>query len=149
MKLIPLGKGLFAKVDDADYDRLARHKWTAVWSKNTRSWKAVRYVMMAREVLDLADPKIIADHENHDTLDNQRGNLRGVTHSQNMMNKRGAYRNSKTGVRGVSAHHKLFRARIDVNGKQINLGDFPTIELAAAAYATANRQYFGEFGGSC
>lgn len=29
MKLIPLTQGKFAKVDDADFEKLAAHKWCA------------------------------------------------------------------------------------------------------------------------
>jgi hypothetical protein len=39
---------------------------------------------------------------------------------------------------------KLWRARIEVDKKQIFLGDFSTEEQAAKAYNVAAKKYFGE-----
>lgn len=56
-------------------------------------------------------------------------------------------KNNQTGVKGVSFHEKLgrYQARIRVNGKRMSLGYFKTAEEAGIAYATAARNYFGEF----
>jgi len=157
MKLIPLTQGQFAKVDDADYDELSKHKWCAHWHHRRSLFYAVRSsrtpngkirtIMMHRQVLGLIDRKTHGDHKNHNTLDNQRENIRAVTNSQNHMNRNGATRNSKTGVRGVGNNGYGYQARITVNGRGLYLGTFPTAELASVAYAAANKLYFGEYGG--
>jgi len=97
MKLIPLTQGQFAKVDDADYDELSKHKWCAHWHHRRSLFYAVRSsrtpngkirtIMMHRQVLGLIDRKTHGDHKNHNTLDNQRENIRAVTNSQNHMNR--------------------------------------------------------------
>lgn len=48
-----------------------------------------------------ANPGMVIDHINHDTLDNRRSNLRVVTQQENMQNRHGADRDSSTGIRGV------------------------------------------------
>jgi len=157
MKLIPLTQGQFAFVDDADFEELSRFKWCAAWSPYTRTYYAIRSslmvggkrttIQMSRWILGLTDPKVRADHKDHNTLDNQRANLRPATHAQNSRNLSGANRNSKTGVRGVCPDGSGYRAHILVGGKKLNLGQFKTIPEASAAYAVANRHHFGEFGG--
>jgi hypothetical protein len=97
---IPLTKGLVAKVDDADYERLSRHKWTA--SRESRGTKvyAIRWakrhervgskrhkIRMHHEVLYLTPALLdghVIDHRNHDSLDNRRENLEVVTQTENM-----------------------------------------------------------------
>jgi HNH endonuclease len=86
------------------------------------------------------------DHRNGNPSDNRWVNLRLATQSQNKANS-GAYRNSKSGVKGVS-WNKLARkwnSAIQVDGKQIHLGRFEKIEDALAAYQIAAKGNFGEF----
>lgn len=73
------------------------------------------------------------DHIDGDTRNNRFENLRSVTGAVNMRNK-ALYANSTTGFTGVEYHprDKVYRAKIGVNGKQIQLGSFKTIEEAIA-----------------
>lgn len=48
-----------------------------------------------------------------------------------------AYRNSKTGVRGVIPYQDVYRAEICVNKKRISLGYFKSVEAAKNAYLAA------------
>ena len=90
------------------------------------------------------------DHINHDTLDCRKANLRVVTCAQNQWNRRGPQENNTTGFRGVQwrKDRKKFIARLKVNGELKHIGTFETKELAHAAYAQANKKFFGEFGGA-
>lgn len=67
--------------------------------------------------------------------------LRLVTHAQNGQNRRGANRDSGTGVRGVSWHkpRQKYRARVMLNGKRYSAGYYDTLEEAEDA-AIAKRQ---------
>jgi len=85
------------------------------------------------------------DHVNCVRDDNRPENLREATHSQNHMNKRKPA-NNKLGAKGVARNGSGYRAQIRVNGKQVALGTYRTIEEAAEAYARAANENFGEFG---
>jgi hypothetical protein len=159
MKLIPLTQGQFAKVDDEDFIILGTLHWNARWNKTSKSFYAYRYlgggrsnkknISLHREILGLTDPGIKCDHRNHDTLDCQRHNLRISTISQNGANRKGLDARNTSGIRGVcwNKSKKKWEAGIKVKQKRIFLGRFADKSDASAAYASANRQYFGDFGG--
>lgn len=91
------------------------------------------------------------DHENHDTIDCQKSNLRICDNSQNMMNRKGAASHSKSGVRGVHWHKRArkWTSQIRAYGVVYHLGLFVEMDDAARAYLKARKKYFGEFmGGS-
>src|SRR5215203_6929870 len=90
MKQVPVGKGHFALVDDADHDRVARHRWYAArGGRNTYAAAVIggRKVLMHRLVLEAAKGTMI-DHADGDGLNNRRGNLRPCTYAQNFQNAR-------------------------------------------------------------
>jgi hypothetical protein len=100
--------------------------------------------------MGVTDPKIKVDHRNHRTLDcRRRTNLRICTNAQNSANRKGPDTRSTSGIRGVcwNRHRKKWVAQIGVDGKIIYLGAFADKAAAATAYAAANRQHFGSFGG--
>jgi hypothetical protein len=156
MKLIPLTRGQFAKVDDSDFAWLSQYRWRARWHNGTRSFYAVRStktvngyrtaIPMHREILGLKTKDgNIGDHRDHDTLNNQRLNLRVATHSQNSCNKRRSIRNS-TGFKGVSlSRGKRYQVHICVEGKKRFLGIYQDSQSAYAAYCAAAKEEHGEF----
>lgn len=104
-----------------------------------------RSMRMHRMIVNCGDNDII-DHRNRNRVDNRRCNLRIATRQLNGMN-RGANKNSRTGIKGVSfdTRSKRYVARIVVNGVSIHLGTFKTQEEAQSARQTAEERYFGEF----
>lgn len=86
------------------------------------------------------------DHIDNDGLNNRWANLRDATKSQNGAN-RGASRNNKAGLKGVSFCRKAgrYRATIRLNGKQKWLGYFDTAAAAHEAYKAAAIEKSGEF----
>lgn len=102
MKLIKLTKELYAKVSDEDFDYLSQWKWCASRESRDTKWYAIRWsqtsehkdgarfkIRMHRAVYEQmlggAIPLgMVIDHDNNDSLDNQRHNLQMLTQQQNM-----------------------------------------------------------------
>ncbi len=89
-------------------------------------------------------PSDEVDHINRNPSDNRWSNLRLVTSDENKLN-RGAHKNNKVGVKGVSRNHKKWQAQIKHDGKRFYLGSFDTIEEADAAYRLAAQKHHGDF----
>ena len=145
MKKIWLTQGQFALVDDADYEWLNQWAWHAQYSSHIDSYYAVRKitlsngkqrtVRMHREILGLVHgDKRQADHIHHDTLNNQRYELRIVTNRQNTSNKE--FKGTSK-YAGVSAYGDKWHSRIRTNKKQIHLGYYDTEIEAHYAYQAA------------
>jgi hypothetical protein len=140
-RLIPLTQNQNAIVDAEDFERLLHWNWSAQWNPKTKSFYAVTTVNygkvhMHRLLLDVVGKEgIQVDHENKDTLDNRKYNLRPATNSQNLMN-RGITRKNKSGFKGVywAPKRSLWIAHARVNGKSYHLGEFKTVEGAACAF---------------
>ena len=148
MKKIPLTQGKHALVDDEDFELVSAFKWQA-W-KNKAVWYARRgrrtpnkkTIFMHRLIMHAKSTEMI-DHLNGDGLDNQRGNLRFCTYSEQNLNRRTS---SKYGFRGVAFHadcKKPWRARVKVNGKEIGLGSYETAEEAARGFDLLAPKYIG------
>jgi hypothetical protein len=91
-------------------------------------------------------PVGVIDHIDRDITNNAISNLREATLSQNQGNRIAAI-NSECKIKGVSfdSARMKFVAYITRNNKRKNLGRYNTAEEAAAAYAKAAQEYFGEF----
>lgn len=145
-RIIPLTKDQFTIVNESDYVWLMQWKWYAKISK--KKFYASRgmsiggkdlTIRMQRVILGLSedDPRVV-DHENLNTLDNRRDNLRIASYSENSQNQ-SLRLSSVVKYKGVDIHQQtgLFRSRIQKDGKPYHLGLFATAELAYAAYCNA------------
>lgn len=156
MKEIPLTKGYVAFVSDEDYEELSKHKWTALvmgknvkrvyayrrcdWDNTNRRWRKAIY--MHRQVFgDESAPDV--DHEDHNTLNNQRWNLRSATRSQNLANNRRA--KSATGFRGVTLTKRGETAPYRVMFRSRFIGTYYDAVEAARVYDALAIKEFGEF----
>jgi hypothetical protein len=86
------------------------------------------------------------DHRDTNKSNNQVANLRLVDASRNAANAHPP-KNNTSGIKGVSwvKSRSRWQAQITFQNKHINLGHFDRIEDAAAAYAKAANDHFGEF----
>lgn len=82
------------------------------------------------------------DHMNGNRSDNRIVNLRDLTAGENKQNIRKARSNREPGALLGTTYckrDKVWRAKIGINGKRINLGTFETAEAAYAAYVQKKR----------
>lgn len=152
---IRLTQGKFAIVDSDDYMRLNRYKWYAArggnsfyavrgkWSKYPRKR---RTISMHNLIIPIPDG-YIADHINHNGLDNRNKNLRAATQAQNARNARYPKENCSSKYRGVcyNKQTKKWRAIIVFNRKRRQIGYFQDEKEAARAYDREAKKFFGEF----
>jgi len=154
MKEIKLTRGRVALVDDEDYEYLNQWKWKVTIGSNTEyairvksiyvDGKRVRKLVIMHRLILNAPSNMQVDHVNHNGLDNRRCNIRLATMSQNNSNRK-AYGVSK--FLGVYFYkpRQVWRARLKINGKLIELGHFKIEEDAAKSYDVAAKKYHGEF----
>lgn len=151
MKTIKLTQGKAALVDDADFERVKAHKWHAL--KSRRGFYAVRGLRKSdgKKTLQYLHRFLLPgvaeiDHRDGNGLNNQRENLRPVTHQQNMQGFQRKRLGATSKFRGVSWYKNIskWEARIQVSGKRIFLGHFTDETKAARAYDAAARHYFGD-----
>jgi len=146
MKLIPLSQGLFAKVDDEDYEWLNQWKWCALEDDNTfYAMRRAGKTILMHSIIMQTPVGMEVDHKNYNGLDNRRENLRLCTRSQNQHNKS----STNTYGRGVQYYSgygkKKYRAKICKDYKCTYSKCFHTALEAAAAYNKMAIELFGEF----
>lgn len=142
MKIISLTKGRVAKVDDLDFPLVSRLKWRVQTYKHTEIEYACtsglakfgyQVFMLHWFILGKPEKGWIIDHRDGDGLNNQRSNLRKLTHRQNLQlsHKR---KNMTSKYPGVSKQHDRWTSQIDIKGKVTNFGLFATELEAFQAY---------------
>lgn len=134
------------------------NSWYAHWDTNTQAFyvygnmpkingkrltaRLHRWIMDAPNGFDI-------DHVNHETLFNRRSNLRIVSRAENMQNRKGARRDNKSGIRGVTWNKtgKKWEAKIQIKGRQYYLGLFDykhEAERIVAEYRAKHMPYSQE-----
>lgn len=149
---IPIGNGVYAIVDEHDFNRVSMHPWHALTGANgsaryarssmkVAGYARARTVLLHRFVLGVDGAEIV-DHINGDGLDNRRANLRIASAHQSATN-RGA--RGVIGLNGVRHSGRKFLASIAPNGQEIYLGTFNSSAEAAVVYNAAAVIAYGEF----
>lgn len=153
MKLIPLTYGQFAQVDDEDHDYISQWKWYAKKQNNRENYYATRNVYKDGKTKRLYMHRVIAgtiqgevcDHIDHNTLNNQKENLRNCKTSENLCNRKSRM-GSKSKYIGVNfVQNKYWNSTIWFKGKRYYLGYFKTEEEAAKARDEKAKELHGEF----
>jgi hypothetical protein len=144
-KQIQLTQGKFALVDDEDYCDLSQYKWSLATCGYAQRGTSPK-IYMHRQIMN-APTGMEVDHINGNRADNRKSNLRLCSHQQNLQ-ARPRFKNNSSGFRGVNYEKKglkHWRARIELNGKKIDLGLYIDPRDAAIAYNNAARIIHGEF----
>jgi hypothetical protein len=126
-------------------------RWFAMWHQQGQRYYVKGHlsvngkqkaVLLHRWLFD--NPKgYVIDHVNHDSLKNVRSNLRVVTQGQNNQNKKGASKNSKSGIRGVHWNKQAnkWQAQIGLNNKVMYLGLFNDLPAAEWSVIEARKKF--------
>lgn len=152
----PQGPEMFFDLED--YALIKPHAW---FLTSLRKYKRTQYAGTSRPIgngkyttlsvhrliMNLSDRSVDIDHINGNGLDNRRLNLRLATRSQNLANLPAINGRKYKGVHVYSTKRKgsQWRAKIQIHGKQINIGAFDSELEAAKAYNRAAIEHFGEF----
>lgn len=110
------------------------YKTGAIFSHPVRAHRIIWIMVYGTEAAFL-------DHIDGNPANNRITNLRAVTAVENTQNVRLNRRGTQTGVIGVTMSRcGRFTARVGHNNKLIHLGNFPTLEEAAAARKAASEK---------
>ena len=157
MKKIPLTQGMFAMVDDEDFEWLNQWKWQLHVDRKGNLKYAVHMMKIKGKIKAIRMHRLImkckkgfqVDHIDGNGLNNKAANLRICSNSENSRN-RSKNRNNTSGFKGVhkeyiTCNHVMYRASITKNRKKIFLGLFINPIEAAKVYNKAALKYHGEF----
>lgn len=156
-KKIKLKDGVFALVDDEDFERISQYRWGVridgkrkyarrVISRKEAAKKGVsRFISMHHDIMGKPFYTLRIIHINNNGLDNRRKNLRLGTNQESQRNSR-PQQGRKGKYKGVSVGYKgSFVAFIRIDKKLKYLGTFSEEKDAAFAYNRAAMRVFGEF----
>ncbi len=147
VKEIKLTRGKVALVDEEDFDKLNKYKWSAWKDKNKNIFYAMGGNRLRMHRVIMGDIKGVAyDHINGDGLDNRKSNLRIATTQQNNMNTI-PRKGGSSKYKGVCWHKrkKKWMSRIGYNYNIVHIGYFDDEVEAALAYDKKAKELFGEF----
>jgi len=146
---IPLTKGLFALVDEKDYEAANRFAWTADINPRTAYAYCKRggEIFWLHRILMSAPENMQVDHRDGNGLDCRRDNMRVCSLKNNHRNIRKTIVKTSSKFKGVSwdKTREKWSAKIKFNGKTINLGRFEDEDEAGKAYDESAGRLFGEF----
>jgi hypothetical protein len=148
VKLIPIagknGKGIFAKIDDEDYELVSQYTWYLHKTGYPISSHFGHQVKMHRIVMGVKVGEPWVDHRDNDPLNNQKSNLRICTPKQNSHNSpirmypnanqhtyKGVYFSKDAERRGKPSRWHVV---IVHEGKHISFGYHKTAKAAAKVY---------------
>jgi hypothetical protein len=140
MKKIQLTRGMFAIVDDEDYNKVKDFKWQAHRGHGDTYYAVSKKpnVAMHRFLLEVADIKIEVDHADRNGLNNRRNNISKCTRSFNMLQRKkftSNHHKPQSMFKGVSRRpgYLWWNAYLRLDNKSYFCGAFVSEEAAARA----------------
>lgn len=108
------GEKVIVLIDTEDLDRVQQYNWSAGWREGYQKRYYIqttvysypngiytgKTILLHKYLMDVWDKRKV-DHIDHDSLNNTKINLRVISNSKNLQNRKGANSNNKTGVRNV------------------------------------------------
>ena len=147
--LLPLTKGLFALVDEEDYEWLSAFNWKVSFKGKSYYAQTYRVGYLHRLLMKPPNGKVV-DHINGFSLDCRKKNLRICTVSENVQKQKSSLqrrRNKSSRYVGVSFKKRdgTWVMEITKNRIRIRKGGFKTAKEAAQAYDYNARKLFGKY----
>ncbi len=151
---IPVNKGLRAKIEAEDYDRVMEHTWRVI-KKDSGRLKVVtnvmtklgnRQVSLGQFLMNPPKGKMVYPRRFMEGLDYRKSNLIVCTMKERQRILPKSRNHGSSRFKGVSFVQSLkrWRSSIKVDGKSISIGVFTSELEAAAAYNKAAREHFGD-----
>jgi hypothetical protein len=166
-------ESLWAIIDLDDLDKVINYPytWHSVYKEKTKSYYVAatvgydevdnvdenrnHYPLYLHQLIMNIDTKfhknVDIDHENHDTLDNRKENLRISYRVENSKNRNGRNTNNKTGYRNVayvpSNGNKPYIVQLIVDGKNKRIKSFSDVDEAGTYAEKMRNELYGEFAG--
>jgi hypothetical protein len=107
-------------------------------------------ILMHRLLMNITDSKIKVDHEDHDTLNNRKYNLRVSVNDENTKHRKGKNSNNKSGYRNVCWNKDCnkWSVQIIVNGKNHIIKMFDDVNEAGKFAELKRKELYGDFAGN-
>ena len=152
------GENLWTTIDLEDLEKVINfpYTWFAKYNHTNDEYYVVASVyesekqkaspMFLHQFLTNANGKDV-DHENNDTLDNRKSNLRVVEESCNSKNRKGRNKNNKSGYRNVCFYKGKWIVQLQIDGKNKKIGSFDDVHEAGKFAEEMREKYYGEFAG--
>ena len=120
-------------IDLDDYEKIKDITWTRDSNGYVIASRTYDYIGLSRYILDChKGDGIVVDHINGDINNNRKYNLRKTNKSINSLN-RNPKGNGRLGTLGVRKTKNRYEARIKIDGEDIFIGSFLTLEEAEQA----------------
>lgn len=149
MKEISLTRGYVALVDDEDFDKISGFSWYPKFEKGRIYAVTSGSVRMHRLVVGCVPfDGVLVDHHDLNGLNNQKGNLRKATVSQNSANRNKHVRTdgkATSRYKGVTAVVKEGKQAWEAAVAGTRLGVFLEEVDAALAYNLGAEELYGSF----
>jgi len=153
-------ESLWALIDLEDLDRVINfpYSWHSTISTTNKKIYAMasQYnkhasIQLQMFIMNLdGGHEAVADHINHNQLDNRKSNLRVITNGENSRSRKGKNINNISGYRNVAyikyAKHP-YRVQLMVDGKNSVLGNFDDPHEAGAFAESMRQKYYGKYKG--
>jgi hypothetical protein len=154
------GESMWTIFDLDDLERVINfpYTWYARKSTSNNKWYVMATVYKEHTTIQLqmfimnldGGHELVADHINHNQLDNRKSNLRAISNGENLQNRKGRNKNNQSGYRNVAYIKNAkypYRVQLMVGGKNTVLGNFDDVHEAGRFAEEMRQKHYGKYKG--